>query len=237
MKPIGVLADATALRSGASIVLAESEQHHLRVRRAGPGAALLCYDGQGRTALAKLLADGKSIVVGSVEQQPALPETVLAVGGGDRDRFFALAERCTELGVSRLIPVMTERARHVANRVRDGAAEKGQARAREACKQSGNAWATIVDPVTTLDELAQRALPVRWFLASAGSGRCPVMDRATRVGWIVGPEGGLTDAEAAFCRASFDATPVGFGNTLLRFDTAAIVAAALTHDRRNAGDL
>ncbi|MGH7583698.1 MAG: RsmE family RNA methyltransferase, partial [Gemmatimonadales bacterium] len=147
---------------------------------------------------------------------------------------IALAERCTELGVTLLVPLVTERARHVANGLRGAALQRARRRALEACKQCRRAWATTIDDPCELTGLAHRAPVDRWLLAHRVGVRCPELGSGAAVGWIVGPEGGLTEEEAAWCTDRVGAMPVGFGRAVLRFDTAAIAAAVLTADRRSA---
>lgn len=238
MKQSAVLVAPGTLVTGALLEVAESEQHHLRVRRAEPDHDILLLDGAGASALATLERGGGGTAmarVGLVQRVAAPAATLLAVGAGDRERVIALAERCTELGVSRLIPLETERARTVDNRFRDASVGKASRRAREACKQSGNRWATTVEPPQALDTLGQRFPGMRWLVGAVHGGPCPAIGASDPIGWIIGPEGGLTDSEADTVRTLLAATPVRLSEAVLRFDTAAIAAAAVTHDRRAAG--
>jgi 16S rRNA (uracil1498-N3)-methyltransferase len=234
MKAPAVLVPAGSLGDGAVIELDDAEQHHLRVRRISQDHAVVVLDGQGRSAHATIAFRGRLVVVevGTVHLHAAPPATVLAVGAGDRERFVSLAERCTELNVARLVPLQTERAQAVDNRVRDSTLDKARRRAREACKQSGNPWAAQIDEPCTLQQLAVHHAGMRWLLAAIDGASCPPLDSATAVGWIVGPEGGLTADEAEFARTTLAALPVTLGCAILRFDTAAIVAAGLSLDRR-----
>ena len=70
------------------------------------------------------------------------------------------------------------------------------------------------------------------MVASLDGAPCPRLGATESIGWIIGPEGGLTDEEMLFCSGTLDAAPVSFGSTILRFDTAAVAAATLTLDRR-----
>jgi len=206
------------------------------VRRVPSGSRVELLDGVGGRARATIRLDNTvaSAAVEAVTAEPPPAATVVAVGAGDRDRFIALAERCTELGITRLVPLITERSHHVATGLRDAALRRARRRALEACKQCRRAWATVIDDPCDLAGLAGRALADRWLLAHRGGVRCPELDSSIPVGWIIGPEGGLTDAEAAYCIDRIGATPVTFGRAVLRFDTAAVAAAILTADRRSA---
>jgi 16S rRNA (uracil1498-N3)-methyltransferase len=232
VKMLAVLVAPGRLADGATIDLEESEQRHLKVRRAMSEAEVLVFDGVGNVAPGVL--SGRSVSVGVVQQVPRPAGTVLVVGAGDKERFLSLAERCTELGVSRLVPLVTERSQAVDGRVRDAALDKARRRAREACKQSKNAWATVVANSCRLPDLSGWYPGMTWLLAQAGGGRCPSVAPDHDVGWIIGPEGGLAPDELKFARERLLATAVGLGSAVLRFDTAAVAAAVITQDRRAA---
>jgi 16S rRNA (uracil1498-N3)-methyltransferase len=234
MTALRALVAPGSLANGATVALEDAELHHLRVRRIAVGAEVVVLDGAGGSATGNLADDGGrlSVTVGMVHTAPAPPTTILAVGAGDRDRFLLLAERCTELGVTRLIPLVTERSQTVGSRVRDSVLERARRRAREACKQSGNPWATVVEDACTVPALALRHAATRWLLGDADGGSCPAMAPDAAIAWIIGPEGGLTPTEHQYCRVELAAERVSFGPATLRFDTAAIAAGVITRDRR-----
>ncbi|MES1259522.1 MAG: RsmE family RNA methyltransferase [Gemmatimonadota bacterium] len=236
MKSLNVLVSPGALIAGTAITADESEAHHLRVRRAAAGSTVMLLDGAGAVAPATMQVDGNTITmtIGAVRRAPPPPMTILAVGAGDKDRFLALAERCTELGVTHLIPLRTERTQAVDTRFRDSMLDKARRRAREACKQCENPWATVVEDSCTLAELDGRHAGIRWHVGAVGGARLALQQTDQPVGWIIGPEGGLTDDEHAFAGRELSATTVSFGQSILRFDTAAVAAAVITLDRRRA---
>jgi 16S rRNA (uracil1498-N3)-methyltransferase len=234
MKVPNVLVAPGALVNGATVDLDDTEAHHLRVRRVADRSEVHAFDGAGRRAAGLLVTLGQraSVAVGAVEAAPAPAPILLAVGAGDKDRFLALAERCTELGVTHLVPLTTERSQGVDTRFRDSWLEKARRRAREACKQSENPWAATVDEACTLMQLGERYAAVNWLIGTIAGPPAPRLAAGEAVGWIIGPEGGLSDQEYQFSADVLDATPVSFGSMILRFDTAAIAAATITQDRR-----
>jgi 16S rRNA (uracil1498-N3)-methyltransferase len=236
MKTLNVLVPPGTLVDGTEIDLEETEAHHLRVRRVDAFADVRLFDGSGTSARGSLTARGQvvSVTVGIVQHAPPVVPTLLAVGAGDKDRFLSLAERCTELGVTQLIPLTTERSQAVDTRFRDSWLEKARRRAREACKQSENPWATSVDEACALSRLGDRYPRVNWLVGAMDGDACPRLAANEAVGWIIGPEGGLTAEEIQFTVEKMDASTVTFGSTILRFDTAAVAAATLTLDRRRA---
>ena len=234
MKQLNVLVPAGSLFEGTTIELDETEAHHLRVRRADAFADVRLFDGAGNWARGSLVARGRTVTVSVAEVQQAPPPapTLLAVGAGDKDRFLALAERCTELGVTQLVPLTTERSQAVDTRFRDSWLEKARRRALEACKQSENPWATSVEETCALTRLADRYPRVEWLIGAVDGAPCRRLAASQAIGWIIGPEGGFTPDELTYAVEHLDATLVSFGSTILRFDTAAIAAAAITLDRR-----
>ncbi len=232
MKTLAALVPAGVMIDGAIVDLDESERHHLKVRRAEAETEVLVFDGAG--SMARGTVGGHHVTIGVVQHAPRPAETVLAVGAGDKERFLILAERCTELGVTRLVPLITERSQTVDGHFRDSALDKARRRAREACKQSRNPWATAVDTSCPIGELAVRHPGLRWLLAHAGGEPCPAIAPDEAVGWLVGPEGGLVAGEFGLAFEALGAVSVGLGSSVLRFDTAAAAAAAITLDRRAA---
>ncbi len=228
-----LLADPGALVAGATVALDDEEAHHLRVRRAEAGQGAKVFDGAGVTARGVLERTGKGwqVALSEVASHPEVLALVLAVGAGDRDRFLALAEKCTELGVTRLVPLLTDRSVQVETRMRASAVERAQRRAREACKQSGNPWATVVDALTSIDLLADRVQGVQWLRADPNGVSAWSIAAERPLGWLIGPEGGFTDAEAAMTTNRLGASPVQLGPHVLRFDTAAVAAAGFTKPR------
>ena len=225
-----LLVGTGALIAGVTIALDEEEAHHLRVRRAEAGQGAVLFDGAGATAHGVLERAGKGwqVTVGPVERRPAESILHLAVGAGDRDRFLALAEKCTELGVTRLIPLVTERSLQVETRLREVGVERARKRAREACKQSGNPWATLVDDLTPINALLHQAHGMRWLLADPSGVPPDAISTDGPTGWCIGPEGGFTEVEVAAIRAQLGAEPVQLGVHVMRFETAAVVAAVVT---------
>jgi 16S rRNA (uracil1498-N3)-methyltransferase len=225
-----LLVASGALVRGAVLALDDDQVHHLRVRRelSTPHAVRL-FDGVGVSATGELRFDGRTVTaqVDAVTAHTRPTTTVLAVAAGDRDRFALVAEKCTELGVTDLVPLDGERVHGVATRLRAEQLDRVRRRAREACKQCGNPWATAVHALSTLDQLREQWQSVHWFLADAdGASPQPAVNLAT--GWIIGPEGGYTAAERSSIVQQLGAVPVRLGPWILRFETAAIAAATWT---------
>ena len=220
-----VLVPRGSARPGLTIPLDEDESHHLRVRRAEAGEAVELRDGAGLAGAGVLEVNGRtwSVTVTAAEQMPPPAGLTLAVGAGDRERFLWLVEKAAELGVSRVVPLETERTAGVATRLRPAHLEKLARRAVEATKQSGAYWSPDIGESEAFTHFVSQARAGALWLADAG-GDTPVTGTG-EITVLIGPEGGFTVAERAEAIAA-GWTPVSFGPNVLRFETAAIAAAA-----------
>jgi 16S rRNA (uracil1498-N3)-methyltransferase len=225
---ITLLASPGSLKQGASVSLDATEAHHLRVRRGGEREEIRLVDGEGGVGYGSVDVSnhGAHVTLDRIEKEPPPPEFILAVGAGDKDRFLWLAEKCTELEVTTLIPIETSRTHSVATRVRDGHIDRIRKRAMEALKQSGGAWAPAIHPPIGLDRfLAERRTGQCFVLNWEGDALPADLGAGESMTALVGPEGGFTQEElqaaihAGFRRASL-------GRKVLRFETAALAAAA-----------
>jgi 16S rRNA (uracil1498-N3)-methyltransferase len=212
---------------GATLELDDAEAHHLRVRRAEGELRVELRDGAGLAGAGVVRLEGKSatVLVERAERvSPAVPLR-LAVGAGDRDRFGWLVEKAAELGVTDIHPVDTERTAGVATRVRAGTLDKLRRRGVEALKQCGGLWAPTVHEPEPLREFLARTFPGERWLADASGTAPPALAASTPLTAVIGPEGGLTEEEWAAAAAS-GYRPVRLGPFTLRFETAALAAAA-----------
>lgn len=228
-----VLVAPGTLSDHSIIALEEEERHHLQVRRAAVGQPVTVLDGAGGVAEGRLVQEGKAFAaaVGSVQRRPKPPAFFLVVGAGDRDRFAWLAEKAAELGVTDLVPLTTERTTGVATGVREGHIPALQRRARQAIKQSLAAWSPSIHAPCSTSEAAELATGSQRWLGDVNAEPPPPLQPDEAVIVVVGPEGGLTDPERVFLRgAGF--TPVRLAPDLLRFETAALAAAAVVASQR-----
>lgn len=224
--------------AGGVVILDEDEAHHLQVRRVGDGALIRLVDGRGGVATARIALEAKAVVARVIASASigAPPVTELLLGAGDRDRFLSAVEHATELGATRIVPVVSERASGVATRFQAAHVEKAVARAREAVKQCGGSWApAVVAPVALSEALRQHPTGAVRLLADHEGGPMPGLREGDAVQWAIGPEGGFSDAELGMFRAA-GFRPVALARATLRFETAAVVALALTMMMRGRGE-
>lgn len=208
--------------------LPAEESRHLDVRRAKPAEAVELLDGRGTVGQGVLVATGRcwAVDVATVAHRVPQPALSLLVGAGDRDRFSWLVEKAVELGVTHLTPLETVRSRSVATRIRAEHHDRLVRRAAEALKQSGGAWALeVAGPVSVASAVAQVTEPVRWLADPVGQPPESV-GPDTPLAIAVGPEGGFVDDErSTLLQHGF--IPVRLGPRILRFETAALAAAAI----------
>ena len=236
---ITVLLGATATPSaGDRVLLSDDEAHHLRVRRAiAEGREVRWTNGAGLQGAAMLVEAERApaVLIGPVQRVPMPACLMLLVAAGDKERWSWLGEKAAELGVTHLVAVETERSRHVASRLRDTHLPKLEARLREACKQCGSAWAPALHPVVVELGAVPSIIPVgagRWLADGAGAGSARSADAfVSPIAVLIGPEGGLTEHEHAMLAAARFAR-LRLGAHVLRFETAALAAAAVISARR-----
>jgi len=225
--------DGAGTRRG---ILVDGEEHHLRVRRAREGEAVEVRDGAGLVGAGRLVRDsgGWRVDIESERQVHPLPGLTLAVAAGDRGRFEWLVEKSVELGATRIVPLETELTAGVASRLRPQHAEKLQTRAWETLKQCGAAWMPAIMPAVSLGDFLREARQgLRWLADAVGAPPPEALD-ATPVTVLVGPEGGFSEGErAAILAAGY--RPICLGPHILRFETAAIAAAAAVASARHRG--
>jgi 16S rRNA (uracil1498-N3)-methyltransferase len=228
------------LTAGAEVVLpAPAASHAVRVLRLRPGDPLVVFDGCGADFRAEIAhVSGGEVRVTLLTRVPSRPESPLeitlvqAVSRGERMDFTL--QKATELGVRAIAPVVSARS------VVRLDAGRGEARLRHwrgvvaaACEQCGR---------SRLPEL-RPPVPLRAHLEQAptGTGRlvldpdaaielAALPDLETQVELLIGPEGGLDDAELAAARAG-GYQPVRLGPRVLRTETAGIVALAVLQSR------
>ena len=226
------------------IVEGSAANHITRVLRLRNGDALTVFDGTGGEFDARIVEFRKESVLVSVEEHRTLDREsplslTLAQGISRGERMDWIIQKATELGASRIAPVFTKRS---VVRLDEKQAERKlqhwRAIAVAACEQCGrNRIPELPAPVDVFELLAAPGTPghTRLLLSPSGDLRIDdLKDVGKGITVLIGPEGGLEDAEHDVAiRAGF--RPVRLGPRILRTETAAI--AALTIIQRYFGDL
>jgi len=208
--------------------------HAATVRRIRPGETLVLSDGTGTLAECVVEDTGKRRLTARVTARhsaprPRPPVTVVqAIPKAERSELAV--ELATEAGADEFIAWQADRcvARWEGERAAKGL-RRWRAVARSAARQSRRAWIPEVGGPLSTDELCGylRARPGALALLLHESAQSPLAEvplaRADSVAVIIGPEGGIADAEVTALTAA-GAVPVRLGPTVLRTSTAAAVA-------------
>jgi 16S rRNA (uracil1498-N3)-methyltransferase len=219
--------------TGPTARLEGAEAHHLaHVMRAKPGERVTLFDGSGAEFAARIETVGRSSVelaiVDRVEVDREVARRItlaVALPKGDRQRW--LVEKATELGVARVIPLITSRG--VAQPV-EAAVARLRRTVIEASKQCGrNRLMEISQAVALNDFVRWKADAAERWIAQPGDTigdenlRLAAQSRELIV--AIGPEGGFTEEEVREARVAGWKT-LDLGSRILRVETAAIAVAA-----------
>ena len=216
-----------ALAQEMELTLDGAPAHYLgTVLRLAVGARVKLFDDRSGEWLAEIVEAGRKrvslAVLEHLRPREAVPDLWLLFAPITRGRIDWLVEKATELGVARLVPVITRRT--VVERLN---LDRLRAHAIEAAEQCGRTALPDLAEPRKLDALlrdwpADRLL----FFADEGGG-APLEPRPGPAAILIGPEGGFADEERAAIRAVPEARPVSLGPRILRADTAALAAVAL----------
>lgn len=216
--------------AGRALLTGDEARHLARVLRARVGDEVHLFDGRGRSWPARVARIGRSEVeftIGDLLESPLPqgPAVTLAVALPKGERQKWLVEKLTELGVARLVPLVTERGVAEATA---GAIERMQRGVIEACKQCGrDRLLEIGQPITVAEIVATKPAVALGIVAAPAAEPLDRIDwrQAAEVIGLVGPEGGFTTAELGAADAA-GWPRVSLGPHVLRIETAAIALAA-----------
>ncbi|MCO6056366.1 16S rRNA (uracil(1498)-N(3))-methyltransferase [Pseudomonas sp. MOB-449] len=213
--------------------LPEAQAHYIgRVLRLAAGDAVQLFDGSGQEYLGELVEVGKKAV--RVELREAIagqPESPLRVHLGQGlsrgERMDWAIQKATELGVAEISPIVSERCEV---RLKDERADKRLAHWRQvaisACEQCGRSVLPVIhSPVTLADWQRQVEADLKLVLHPVAE---PLASHARpgTLAFLIGPEGGLSEAEVEAAKAAgFHAARLG--PRVLRTETAPVVALSV----------
>jgi len=225
---------------GETLPLPESESRHIsRALRLAPGTMIELLDGSGAIYTAELVEVDRQVLarITAVHTDAGQESVALCIGQGQLkgQKMDTVVQKCTELGVKRLMPFWSSRCQGKLQELQGAKKlERYQRIVESACKQCYRPDLMAVDPPCTFTELLQ-GFP-------AGEGRLRLLfwegerefslhdlvvpDEVREVVILLGPEGGLSVEEAASAKAMGWLT-VSLGRRILRAETATIAAAAL----------
>jgi 16S rRNA (uracil1498-N3)-methyltransferase len=231
---------------GPTLFLTGAEAHHgTRVLRLQRKDKVTVVNGTGGEFLCEVEASDrdkvKLAVIEGRTAPPRLCRITLLVGIPKGKIIESIIQKATELGASRIVPLITERV-VVKLDAREGArkAAKWQQIAIEAIKQCGSPWLPFVEAPATPKGLLERNesfdLPLVASLQPGSKHAREFFDefrfkhkrQPDSVCIWIGPEGDLTETETAAMRAA-GALPITLGSLVLRVETAAIYCLAVVN--------
>lgn len=225
------------LTSDSAVLISEPDAHYLfSVMRKRVGDCVRLFNGHDGewegtlTALTRRKAE--VAVLHQTRRQTPEPDLWLVFSPIKRTAIDFVAIKATELGASRLVPVVTERT--VVRRV---SLHRLRANAKEAAEQCERLTVPIIEEPVPLDELMARWPQDRLLIFCDETRHAPGLVDMLRAqdrkpnhnswGILVGPEGGFADTEQQLLRALPFTVTASLGPNLLRADTAAFAALAL----------
>ena len=212
-------------------------QHIARALRMQAGDALILFDGSGGQYPASISAVEKKAVIATtgafqeIERESGLAIHLgIAISRGDRMDW--VIQKATELGVSSISPLLSERTEV---KLKGDRADKKALHWRQvaisACEQCGRNRLPAIGPLQSLDSWVDRVQAQLKLVLhpAADPGAGPAVAPAS-IALLVGPEGGLSAAEmAAAEQTGFDALQLG--PRVLRTETAPLAAIAVLQAR------
>lgn len=217
-------------------ILSKEASRHLNVLRPKPGEIIELFDGKGSVRPYKVEnAKAPLVAVGDVKFiPPPRKRLTLFACVTKGSRWDWTIEKCVELGVSRIVPVISDRCIvRLKDDEKEPKAERWRRIAEDAARQSDAAWLPeIATPVNFKESLELVKECDRVFVgALATPPPKPILtaiaenEGGDSLGIYVGPEGDFTPEELA---ALLEITiPVSFGPTILRAETAAIFGVSV----------
>ncbi len=229
--------DKSQIVKNCGVITGPDVNHIARVLRMGQGDSLLLCDGEGYDYEGEIVSVSKDeIRVEILRSYPCEnePETrvILFQGLPKQGKMEWIIEKCTEMGISKIVPV--QMARSVVKLSKEQAEkklERWQKTAREAAKQCGRGRIPQVMMPVTPNELKKEDLPEFLLLPYEAERASSVKEalkgsRAKTAGIFIGPEGGFEPDEVALLQ-KLGAHCVTLGPRILRTETAGLAALSV----------
>ena len=216
-----------SLSEGALVGLDTGQANYLgNVLRLKVGDNVLLFDGVSGEWLASIAEVGKkrmTLIVAEQTRQPeAIPDLWLAFAPVKRAPVEWLVEKATELGVARLVPVMTQRT--VIERLR---LDRLQSIAIEAAEQCGRTILPEIAEPVALEAFLKGNDRTLYFADETGGEATASVFKPGPAAILIGPEGGFTPEERDVIRAAPGAKAISLGPRILRAETAALAAVTV----------
>lgn len=219
-----------------SILITGSDSYHLsRVRRVKPGTKIMLRSDDGRGFMARvesILPDGiNAKIISEFKTDDSTPEITLYMALLKGGNFEFVIQKTVELGVSRIVPVVTERTVPDPDKMNERKIERWEKISAEACKQCLRPIPALIESPVSFNEILSEDISGLKIICHPGAdyrmkNALAMSDDRKYVSLLVGPEGGFSDREIS------EAQKAGWicanlGVTHLRAETAAIVLPSI----------
>ena len=208
--------------------LSPEESHHLvRVLRVTEGQLITLFDGCGTVADGVIESAHKTAVEVRVTHRKKVPkpevEIDLIQAVPKSDRWDLVLQKAVELGASNIYPILSQHTEFKPSAKKSMRWEKI---VRNAAQQCEVAWLPTLHPVEPIETVSKKLKSYDLSLiGSLYEGSQPFrdipLDKHKRISLIIGPEGDFSQGEVETLVEN-GATPVSFGDRILRTETAAI---------------
>lgn len=223
------------LQSGAQLQLPAEAAHYVsKVLRLKPGRPLLVFNGTGGEFQASLVTAERRTATVAIEEfvevnRESPLHMELAIGISRGERMDWVVQKATELGVTAITPIITERTEVKLDSDRQASRlQRWQQVAISACEQSQRTRVPTISPPKRLEEFLERCDAQHKLVLhpSADASTLGSREPAKEVCVLVGPEGGFSEAEI---RSSVSAgfRPWQIGPRILRTETAPVAALSI----------
>ncbi len=221
----------TPLNIGEELTLDGYASHHLtKVLRFPQGKSITLFNGDGFNYTAEVLKAKKDCVVKLLNKEENLSESklnlTLAQGVTKGEKMDFLIQKSIELGVNKIIPILTERC---VVKLKGDKLKKRQLHWQKiaigACEQAGRSVIPEMATPISLDEFLQQSNANGFVLHHRAEQTLMGVPPTNEATILIGPEGGLSKAEIT------QATQAGYqslllGSRVLRTETASLAAIA-----------
>lgn len=227
------------IKDGFIEIFSDEAKHILNVMRMEIGDTLTICDGQSNDYLCRICETGKNCLKAKIEEttkSESEPKTKITLYQGlpKSDKMELIIQKCVEIGVCRIVPVITERAvvKIEKGAKEDKKTERWQKIAESAAKQSGRGIIPAVErPMKFKDAIEEAVKNGEAIIPyenekNRGLKEFVKNSKAENIGIFIGPEGGFDTKEIEFAVEN-GVMSVTLGKRILRTETAGIVTSAI----------
>lgn len=227
------------IKDGFIEIFSDEAKHILNVMRMEIGDKLTICDGQSNDYLCRICETGKNCLKAKIEEttkSESEPKTKITLYQGlpKSDKMELIIQKCVEIGICRIVPVITERAvvKIEKGAKEDKKTERWQKIAESAAKQSGRGIIPAVErPMKFKDAIEEAVKNGEAIIPyenekDRGLKEFVKNSKAENIGIFIGPEGGFDTKEIEFAVEN-GVMSVTLGKRILRTETAGIVTSAI----------